>query len=188
MAALTGAAVLAACSSSSTNPSVTSSGASTLSTAPNPSSFSGEPPSGLASTAESALASVSAAAESASAAAASFAASVSAQSEQLRTNAEAALGNVENGGNALGDVTLTGVARARTGGLHAVVVTITNSGLDTASYAVQVDFTDTNGKAVDSAVVGAEHLAPGAKASPIAFSRRPADETLLPVVVRAVRY
>ncbi|MFJ9949713.1 hypothetical protein [Kitasatospora sp. NPDC091207] len=188
MAALTGALVLAACSSSSTNPSVTASGPATLSTAPNPSSFSGEPPSGLASTAESALASVSAAAESASAAAASFAASVSAQGEQVRQNAVAALGTVGNGGNALNDITVTGVPRARTGGLHAVVVTITNSGLDTASYAVQVDFVDTSGKAVDSAVVGAEHLAPGAKASPVAFSRRPADETLLPVVVRAVRY
>ncbi|MGV9264166.1 hypothetical protein ACWDRR_05820 [Kitasatospora sp. NPDC003701] len=188
MAALTGAAVLAACSSSSTNPSVSRAEPSTLSTAPNPSSFSGEPPSGLASAAESAQASVSAAAESASAAAASFAASVSAQGDQLRQNAAAALGTLENGGNALGDITLTGVPRAQTGGLHAVVVTIFNSGLDTASYAVQVDFTDTSGKAVDSAVVGAEHLAAGEKASPVAFSRRPADETLLPVVVRALRY
>ncbi|MEU1422488.1 hypothetical protein [Kitasatospora sp. NPDC005751] len=188
VAALTGAAVLAACSSSSTNPSVTRSEASTLSTAPNPSSFSGEPPSALASTAESALASASAAAESGSAAAASFAASASAQGEQARQNAAAALGTLENGGNALGDVAITGVPRAQTGGLHAVVVTITNDGVNTASYAVQVDFTDTSGKTVDSSIVGAEHLAVGAQASPVAFSRRPAEETLLPVVVRAVRY
>ncbi|MFD0278517.1 hypothetical protein ACFVHB_32040 [Kitasatospora sp. NPDC127111] len=98
------------------------------------------------------------------------------------------LGTLENGGNALGDVTLTGVPRARTGGLHAVVVTIENSGLDTASYAVQVDFTDPSGKTVDSAVVGALRLPAGDKAQPVAFSKAPADQTLLPVVVKAVRY
>lgn len=188
-AVVSGIGVLAACSSSSTNPSIGSSGpGSTLSTAPESSSFSGEPPSALASAAESALASVSAAAESASAAAASFQASVSAQGVQARQKAAEVLGTLQNGGNALGAVTVTGVQRAQTGGLHAVVVTIVNTGLDTASYAVQVDFTDTSGKAVDSAVVGVEGLPAGDKAQPIAFSRAPADQTLLPVVVKAVRF
>ncbi|WP_395297659.1 hypothetical protein ACF9IK_32570 [Kitasatospora hibisci] len=98
------------------------------------------------------------------------------------------LATLDTGGNALGDIVITGVPRARTGGLHAVVVTITNSGLDTASYAVQVDFTDTSGKTVDSSVVGAEHLPAGDQAQPVAFSRAPADQTLLPVVVKAVRF
>ncbi|MFI9328879.1 hypothetical protein ACIGZJ_15180 [Kitasatospora sp. NPDC052868] len=192
LAMVTGVGVLAACSSSSTNPSISSSSGpapeTTLSTTPNPSSFSGEPPSALASTAESALASVSAAAASAAAAAASFEASVSAQGVQARERAAAALGVLENGGNALGDVTITGLSRANTGGLHAVVVTITNSGLDTASYAVQVDFTDTSGKSVDSAVVGVENLPAGETAAPVAFSRKPPDQKLLPVVVKALRY
>ncbi|MEU6237867.1 hypothetical protein [Kitasatospora sp. NPDC047058] len=189
MAVLGGVGVLAACSSSSTNPSIASPGAATtLTTAPEPSQFSGEPPSALASAAESALASVSAAAESASAAAASFEASVSAQGAEARQKAQEVLGSLENGGNALGDITITGVPRARTGGLHAVVVTIKNSGLDTASYAVQVDFTDTSGKTVDSSVVGARDLPAGDQAQPVAFSRAPADQVLLPVVVKAVRY
>ncbi|WP_406208514.1 hypothetical protein OH807_37005 [Kitasatospora sp. NBC_01560] len=77
---------------------------------------------------------------------------------------------------------------AQTGGLRAVVVTIENSGLDTASYAVQVDFTDTNGKTVDSSVVGVEHLPAGEKAAPVAFSKATPDQRLLPVAVKALRY
>ncbi|MFB7620189.1 hypothetical protein [Kitasatospora sp. NPDC056181] len=67
-------------------------------------------------------------------------------------------------------------------------MTIVNSGVSTASYAVQVDFTDTSGKAVDSSYVGVQDLPAGDKAQPIAFSRAPADQTLLPVVVKALRY
>ncbi|GAA2780253.1 hypothetical protein GCM10010505_05960 [Kitasatospora aburaviensis] len=113
---------------------------------------------------------------------------MSAQGEEARARASQVLATLDTGGNALGDVVITGVPRARTGGLHAVVVTITNTGLDTASYAVQVDFTDTSGKTVDSAVVGAERLPAGEQAQPVAFSRAPADQTLLPVVVKAVRF
>ncbi|MEV7780967.1 hypothetical protein [Kitasatospora sp. NPDC088351] len=191
LAMLGGAAVLAACSSSSTNPSIGASGPetpSTLSTAPNPSAFSGEPPSALASTVESALASASAARASSSAAAASFEASVAAQGAQANAKAASVLSGVEDGGNALGAVTLTGLPRASTGGLHAVVVTIANTGTSAASFAVQVDFTDTSGKTVDSAIVGADDVPAGGKASPVAFSTQPADVTLLPVVVKAVRY
>ncbi|WP_224283988.1 hypothetical protein [Streptomyces sp. LS1784] len=193
--AASGAVVLAACGSS---PSGTVAG-SPSATPPNASAFSGEPPSAIASAAESLLASASAAAASAavasseaaasmSAAASAFEASVSAQQAMTREKATSVLSGVPDGGNAVNDITITGLARQNTGGLHAVVVTIQNSGLTTASYAVQVDFTDTSGKAVDSAVVGAENVPPNGKAQPVAFSRQPADQTLLPVVVKAVRY
>ncbi|MEU3574714.1 hypothetical protein AB0E96_40880, partial [Kitasatospora sp. NPDC036755] len=98
------------------------------------------------------------------------------------------LSGVTDGGNAIGDIGITGIARQNTGGLHAVVVTIRNPGPNPASYAVQVDFTDAGGKAVDSSVVGAENVPANGTAEPVAFSRQPADLPLVPVVVKAVRY
>ncbi|MFJ8625738.1 hypothetical protein ACIRD3_23205 [Kitasatospora sp. NPDC093550] len=196
IAAAAGVAVLAACGSSGSSGAA---GGSPSATAPTLGNFSGEPPSAIASAAESLLASASAAAASSSAAsvaaeasgsaaASAFEASVSAQQAMVREKAAAVLGTVEDGGNAQGDVTITGIARQHTGGLHAVVVTIQNPGPGPASYAVQVDFTDTSGKTVDSSVVGAENVPANGKAQPVAFSRQPADLTLLPVVVKAVRY
>ncbi|MFJ6383816.1 hypothetical protein ACIQI7_27895 [Kitasatospora sp. NPDC092039] len=192
--AAAGALVLAACGSSSSGTA-----ASPTATPPDAGAFSGEPPSAVASAAESLLASASAAAASASeasaaatasnaAAASAFEASVSAQQAMTREKAASVLDGVTDGGNALGDVTVTGIARQNTGGLHAVVVTIQNRGTAAASYAVQVDFTDTSGRTVDSSVVGAENVPANGKAQPVAFSRQPADMTLLPVVVKAVRY
>ncbi|MFD4537722.1 hypothetical protein ACFWNL_37025 [Kitasatospora sp. NPDC058397] len=192
LAAAAGTAVLlvASCSSgSSSGPATpTNAAGATLSEAPNPSSFSGEPPSAFASALESASASVAARSASAAAAASAFEASADAQAAQNRAKATEVLKTVEGPGNATADITLTGVPRSTTGGLHAAVVTIVNSTREAASYAVQVDFTDASGHAVDSAIVGAENLAPGGKASPIAFSRQPADLALVPVVVKAQRY
>ncbi|MFG2909347.1 hypothetical protein ACGF13_30305 [Kitasatospora sp. NPDC048286] len=193
--AASGAVVLAACGSS---PSGTAAGSPTA-TPPNTSAFSGQPPSAVASAAESLLASASAAAASASAAASeaaaslsarasAFGASVSAQQSATQEKAASVLSGVTDGGNAQGDITITGVPRQNTGGLHAVVVTIQNPGPNAASYAVQVDFTDTGGRTVDSAIVGAENVPANGKAQPVAFSRQPADKTLIPVVVKAVRY
>ncbi|MGW2251124.1 hypothetical protein ACWCXH_13080 [Kitasatospora sp. NPDC001660] len=177
-----GGVLAAACSSSSTNASIVRT--------PGPS------PTESASAAESAAASPSptgspspgpAAAASSAAAAASFAASVSARQAMAHDKAVSALAQVPDGGNAPGSVTITGVPLADTGGLPAVVVTIRNDGLDTASYAVQVDFTDTNGMTVESTVVGAEDVPRGEQASPVAFSSH-TEQRLLPVVVKAVRY
>ncbi|MEU8511701.1 hypothetical protein AB0C76_08955 [Kitasatospora sp. NPDC048722] len=175
-----GGVLAAACSSSSTNPSI--------------SRTSGPSPAGSAAATESASPAASGspspgpeAAASSAAAAAAFAASVSAQQAMAHDKAVSALALVPNGGNALGAVTITGVPLAVTGGLPAAVVTISNDGLDTASYAVQVDFTDTNGKTVETTVVGAENVPSNEKASPVAFSSR-TDQRLLPVVVKAVQY
>jgi hypothetical protein len=55
----------------------------------------------------------------------------------------------------------------------AVVVAITNKTDKKASYAVRVDFLDDSGKAVESRYVGAEDLEPGARAQPLAVSRKP---------------
>lgn len=175
-----GGVLAAACSSSSTNPSIVRT--------------SGPSPAESAAATESASPSASAspspgpeAAASSAAAAAAFAASVSAQQAMAHDKAVSALAQAPNGGNALGAVTITGVPLADTGGLPAVVVTIRNNGLDTASYAVQVDFTDTNGMTVDSTVVGAENVPRDELASPVAFSSH-TEQRLVPVVVKAVRY
>ncbi|MBB4945715.1 hypothetical protein F4556_001250 [Kitasatospora gansuensis] len=182
VAAGAAAGLLAACGSDSSSSSP--SAGTSLSVAPNPSSFSGSPPSAFAS----AAASISAAAASGSAAAASFEASVSAYAAQHQERAVAALKGVEGSGNAVSDVTLTGVPLATSGGLQAAVVNIVNSTRAPASYAVQVDWRDAAGQAVVSTVVGAENVGAGQPASPVSFSRRPASDQLTPVVVKAQRY
>ncbi|MET7682389.1 hypothetical protein [Streptomyces sp. NPDC005423] len=165
---------------------------STRPSAPDTASFSGMPPSALASSAASAVASAraaaSSAASSASAAASSFDASVSAATARANKDAENELKKVPGRGDALSDVTMTGAPRARTGGLLAVVVTITNKTSEKASYAVQVDFLDSSGKAVETRYVGAENLAPGARAQPIAISRKPPQPVLTPKLAKAQRY
>ncbi|MCX5063993.1 FxLYD domain-containing protein [Streptomyces sp. NBC_00201] len=157
-------------------------------TAPDTASFSGTAPSALASAAASARARASAAAASASAAASSFEASVSAEVERANRAAESQLKNVKGQGNAMSDVSMIGKPRSQTGGLLAVLVTITNKTDKKASYAVRVDFKDSSGKVVETRYVGAEDLAPGEKAQPIAISRKPPEPVLTPNLAKAQRY
>ncbi|GHB20353.1 hypothetical protein GCM10010377_07880 [Streptomyces viridiviolaceus] len=161
-------------------------------TSPDEASFSGQPPSLLASQAASAIASArasaSAAASSASARASEFEASVEAEAARAGAAAEKVLKDVEGRGNAVSDVGMTGLPRNETSGLLAVLVTITNKTDESASYAVQVDFEDSSGKVVETRFVGAEDLEPGEKEQPIAFSRQPADAQLTPRLAKAQRY
>ncbi|MGY6020100.1 FxLYD domain-containing protein [Streptomyces spinosirectus] len=178
---------LVSCSSDSN-----SGGSSTPSTErptpPDTASFSGTAPSAMSSAKASARARASSAAASASAAASSFEASVSAEVERANKAAQNELKNVKAPGNAMSEVAMTGKPRAQTGGLLAVVVTITNKSGKKASYAVQVDFLDSSGKTVETRYVGAENLAPGDKANPIAISRKPPQPVLTPKLVKAQRY
>ena len=183
---MAGVVAIAGCSSSSSGSSAASSAASAFS--PNPSGFSGQPPSALSSLASSAKAAVSSAAASVKAQASAFEASVSAGASQAQAAAKAELAKVSGSGNAVADVGLTGINRNRTGGLNAVVVTITNHSGKEASYAVKIDFEDASGTVVDSTVVGAENLAAGAKAQPVAFSTKDSDTALTPRVAQAQRY
>ncbi|WP_406119245.1 FxLYD domain-containing protein [Streptomyces sp. NBC_00989] len=159
---------------------------------PDASSFSGMTPSALKSAASSAVASAraeaSALASSASAAASSFDAAVSAEVARASKDAQNELKDVEGQGNAMSDVAMTGKPRAQTSGLLAVVVTITNKTDKKASYAVQVDFLDSSGKVVETRYVGAENLAPGAKAQPVAISAKPPEPVLTPKLAKAQRY
>lgn len=165
---------------------------SSQASAPDTASFSGMTPSALKSAASSAVASAraqaSAAASSASAAASSFEASVSSEVARASKDAQNQLKDVKGQGNAMSDVAMTGKPRAQTSGLLAVVVTITNKTDKKAAYAVQVDFLDSSGKVVETRYVGAENLAPGAKAQPVAISAKPPEPVLTPKLAKAQRY
>ncbi|MEU1196439.1 hypothetical protein ABZ446_09470 [Streptomyces sp. NPDC005813] len=161
-------------------------------TPPNTASFSGTAPSAMASAAssiiESARGQASAAASSASARASEFEASVSAETARSAAVAEKELKDVEDGGNARSEVAMTGLPTAETGGLRAVLVTITNKTDKKASYAVQVDFKNPDGKVVETRFVGAENLEPGARKQPIVISREPTEPKLTPALAKAQRY
>ncbi|MFE7169319.1 FxLYD domain-containing protein [Streptomyces sp. NPDC057616] len=186
-AAAAGTLALVSCSSND-NSSSSSTTSTERPTPPDTASFSGTAPSAMSSAEASARARASSAAASASAAASSFEASVSANVERANQAAQNELKNVKAPGNAMSEVAMTGKPRAQTGGLLAVVVTITNKTDKKASYAVQVDFLDSSGKTVETRYVGAEDLAPGDKANPIAISRKPPQPVLTPKLVKAQRY
>ncbi|WP_307082668.1 hypothetical protein [Streptomyces canus] len=181
--------VLVSCS---TNDNSGGTSASARPTARNASDFTGTAPSALASAAstviDSARASASAAASSASAAASAFEASVSADTARASAAAEKELKDVKGSGNARSDVAMTGLPRAQTGGLLAVVVTITNKTDHKTSYAVQIDFKNSADKNVETRFVGAENLDPGERAQPVAISREPAEPRLTPRLTKAQRY
>ncbi|MFF0791676.1 hypothetical protein [Streptomyces spiralis] len=182
------ACVLSGCGGGGGNGST---GSRTSST-PNTASFSGSPPSALASSASSAAASArasaSAAASSASARASEFEASVSAESARREATAEKKLKGVKGRGNALSEVGMSGMPKAQTGGVLAVLVNITNKTDRKASYAVQIDFEDSNHHVVETRYTGAENLEPGQKQQPIVFSRQPPEKKLTPRLAKAQRY
>ncbi|MEW2294615.1 hypothetical protein ABZ719_18215 [Streptomyces sp. NPDC006743] len=169
------------------------SGSGRTPSAPDTASFSaGTLPSALASSASAAVssarASASAAASSAKARASAFEASVSADTARAAAAAEKELKGVHGRGNAVSEVGVTGLPKDRTGGVLAVLVTITNKTDRKASYAVQIDFVDAGGKVAETRYVGAQDLEPGKKAQPIAFSRRSQEEKLTARLTKAQRY
>ncbi|WP_052682190.1 hypothetical protein [Saccharothrix sp. ST-888] len=119
--------------------------------------------------------------------AAAFESSVSAQVSKSRQQATEALAGVTGSGNALGDVTLTGIPTAASDGFPAVTLTITNSTSAKANYAAQVDFLDGSGSSVDSVVVGTEGIAPGETRTVLAHGAKRVSAATAKVA-RAQRY
>ncbi|MGW3914712.1 hypothetical protein ACWEBX_24755 [Streptomyces sp. NPDC005070] len=187
LSAIACGSVLVSCSSDDGGSSSTAS-----ITPPNKSDFTGSAPSAIASAASSIIASASERASSAAASvearASEFAASVSADTARASANAQKELKNVQGGGNATSDVSMTGLPTGETGGLRAVLVTITNNTDKKASYAVQVDFKNPDGKVVETKFVGKENLEPGKKAQPVVISRQPVEPQLTAVLAKAQRY
>ncbi|WP_127355953.1 hypothetical protein [Actinacidiphila soli] len=114
-----------------------------------------------------------------------FDASVSAQVEKARTSAEKVLKSVSGSGNAIDDVSITGLPTATKAGKRLAVVTITNRTRQPASFAVQIDFIDSSGKTVESTVVSATDVPPGEKATPLASGTSTASA---PKIAKAQRY
>ncbi|MFJ9037263.1 hypothetical protein ACIRF8_11825 [Streptomyces sp. NPDC102406] len=187
--AVTGVLTLAACGDDGDDGGT---GASPRPSAPNSSHFSGEPPSSMASGAASKKAearkSASAAAESASERAHDFEASVAADVERDRQEFTKQLDGVDGRGNAVDDVSLTGKPLAETDNVRVLVVHITNKTDKTASFAVQVDFSDADGKVVETKVVGAKDLKAGERAQPLAVSSKPPQPHLTAKIAKAQRY
>ncbi|MEU9075830.1 hypothetical protein [Kitasatospora sp. NPDC048538] len=166
---------------------------------PDVNSFSGQLPSSVASAKSSLLESASAAAsaasaaaskamESLSAAASAFESSVSAQVAADRAKAQDVLSKTGGAGNAVSDVTLTGLPKAQAAGFNAALVTVVNSTGSTTSYAVKVEFLDETGKVVDTSYLGIPDVAAGAKATRTAFSPIDRDKALVAKVTQAQRY
>ncbi|OIJ64318.1 hypothetical protein [Streptomyces mangrovisoli] len=182
------AGVLAGCSDNSDS----GSSASKTPSAPETGSFTGSTPSAVKSSASAALssarASASSAASSLSARASEFEASVDAETGRRAETAQNELKGVSGGGNAKSDVSMKGLNNSTTGGVLAVLVTITNTTDKKASYAVQIDFENDQGKVVETRYTGAENLEPGKKAQPIVFSRQPSEPRLTAHLAKAQRY
>ncbi|MGW4897093.1 FxLYD domain-containing protein [Kitasatospora sp. NPDC004240] len=176
--------VVAGCSSSES----TSTPSVSPSFSPDVNSFSGEPPSAIASAKSSLLESVSAAAASASAAASSFEASVSAQLAAGRAEAEAVLAKTEGTGNAMNEVTITGLPKAQAAGFNAALITVVNRSGAQASYAIKVEFLDDSGKVVDTTFLNIKDVAAGATATATAFTPMSRDTALVSRVAQAQRY
>ncbi|MFD9130814.1 hypothetical protein, partial [Kitasatospora sp. NPDC059571] len=132
-------------------------------------------------------ASAPAAAASVESRAAAFESSVSAQVSMARAQASATLAAATGTGNALSDVQITGLPTTATDGFPAAVLTITNSTSAAASYAVQVDFTDSSGATVETVVVGTRDVGPGERRTVLAHGDKQV-QTANAKVVRAQRY
>jgi hypothetical protein len=114
-----------------------------------------------------------------------FDASVSADLERSRAAAESRLKSVSGTGNAMGDVSVKGLPNATPPSRRAALVTVTNRTGKTASYAIQVDFTDSSGKTVDTSFVTAPDVAPGKSVMVTAFTR---STGTAPKLAKAERY
>jgi hypothetical protein len=116
-----------------------------------------------------------------------FEASVSADEARIRASASAALRDVSGQGNAMADVSQSGVPTSRTKGKRVALVKITNSTQEKAFYAVQVDFVDASGKVVDSVTVGVENVEPGQKVERYAISEKASGAKTFPKIAKAER-
>jgi hypothetical protein len=112
--------------------------------------------------------------------------SVSADAARIRASASAQLSEAEGRGNAIGDVSLQGVATTRSDGLRTGLVRVTNRTDEPAFYAVQVDFVTADGTVVDSIVAGFEDVAPGTRVERYVSSRK-AGESDTPSTPRIVK-
>ncbi|MFE9014457.1 hypothetical protein [Streptomyces cyaneofuscatus] len=117
----------------------------------------------------------------------SFAASVSAETERVRQEAVKRLDGVEGRGNAVADVSVSGLPVAASEEVRSARVRVTNPTDEPAFYAVKVEFVDAEGKVLDTVVVGVEDAPPGRTVDAQANSRKAAGVKTFPRVAQAER-
>ncbi|MEW5539816.1 hypothetical protein AB1339_19425 [Streptomyces cyaneofuscatus] len=117
----------------------------------------------------------------------SFAASVSAETERLRQEAAKRLEGVEGRGDAVADVSVSGLPVAASEEVRSARVRVTNPTDEPAFYAVKVEFVDAEDKVLDTVVVGVEDAPPGRTVDAQANSRKAAGVKTFPRVAQAER-
>ncbi|MFF5185242.1 hypothetical protein ACFY30_15895 [Streptomyces sp. NPDC000345] len=141
--------------------------------------------------------SVSSAASKAASAAESLGSEASAAASSLASQAQSALSSataeagrqldeIKNGVDVTSDVALG--SPGTEDGRATVDLTVTNTADSTKSFAVQVDFTDSGGKLLDTVVVTVSDVAAGRTGTTTARSNRALSGTVKARVARAVRY
>ncbi|MER6193569.1 hypothetical protein [Streptomyces cyaneofuscatus] len=117
----------------------------------------------------------------------SFAASVSAETERVRQEAVKRLEGVEGRGNAVADVSVSGLPVAASEEVRSARVRVTNPTDEPAFYAVKVEFVDAEDKVLDTVFVGVEDAPPGRTVDAQANSRKAAGVKTFPRVAQAER-
>ncbi|MFC9028905.1 hypothetical protein [Streptomyces arboris] len=117
----------------------------------------------------------------------SFAASVSAETERVRQEAVKRLDGVEGRGNAVADVSVSGLPVAASEEVRSARVRVTNPTDEPAFYAVKVEFVGAEDKVLDTVVVGVEDAPPGRTVDVQANSRKAAGVKTFPRVAQAER-
>jgi len=116
-----------------------------------------------------------------------FAASVSADVERNRQKAVTTLEGVEGKGNAVQDVSVSGLPVAASEKFRSALVRVTNRTGKAAFYAVRVEFVDASGKVLDSVVLGFADAPPNRTVSQHANSRKAAGVKTFPRIAQAER-
>ncbi|MET7859296.1 hypothetical protein ABZS81_19115 [Streptomyces sp. NPDC005318] len=116
-----------------------------------------------------------------------FEASVNAAVERNRQMAVKQLAGVQGKGNAVKDVSVSGVPVAQGEQFRSALVRVTNPTDKAAFYAVRVEFVDASGKVLDSVVLGIADAPPGRTVSEHANSRKAAGVKSFPRIAQAER-
>ncbi|MER6103367.1 hypothetical protein ABT115_13835 [Streptomyces sp. NPDC001832] len=116
-----------------------------------------------------------------------FAASVSAAAERNRQQAVKQLEGVQGRGNAVKDVSVSGLPVVKSEQFRSALVRVTNRTDKAAFYAVKVEFVESSEKVLDSVVLGFADVPPGQTASQHANSRKAAGVKTSPRIAQAER-
>ncbi|MCM2415857.1 hypothetical protein [Streptomyces sp. RKAG290] len=116
-----------------------------------------------------------------------FAASVSAEAERSRQQAAKMLKGVEGKGDAVKDVSVNGLPVKASEEVRSALVRVTNRTGKAAFYAVRVEFVDSDGKVLDTVVLGLADVPPGRTVSRHADSRKAAGVKTFPRIAQAER-